>query len=88
MKPEPMRVLGVAALLVGPDQAAKNLKARWDRRLAFYPAPAVKGPRGKPSLYNPQELVAAAARAGDVSSDQVRAAHDALRLISQGARQG
>ena len=82
-RPPPMRAQAVAALLVGPE-AGKTLKGRWGRRQDFYPEPVARNPRGGAYLYNPAELIAAAAKAGDVSADQVRAAHEALRLISQG----
>jgi len=81
MKLDPMRSLAVAALLVGPE-AGKKLKARWDRRERFYPRPTVSGQHGRASFFDPTELIAAAARAGDVSAEQVEVAFRALRSIA------
>ncbi|GEM_PF-3969486 len=81
----PLRALAVAALLAGPA-SGKVLKRRWDHRSHFYPAPVARSQRGRAALYDSAELISAAARAGDVSADQIRAAHEALRLIASGSQ--
>lgn len=76
-----MRALEIAVFLVGREQAS-TVKALWDARSGFYPKPVSKGRNGAPHLYDPREVIAAAARYGYVAAGEIETAFRVLERVA------
>lgn len=85
VQPVKMRLLAIASLLCGEEVASRQ-QARWLARDRFLPAPVTRGGRGRAHEYDAAKVVAAAARKGDATPEQIARAFQLIDEI--GRRQG